>query len=167
MKTLNLKLQGGLSLRPNIKIDGKDISYKRNKHDNIVLKHQTEKDSVDLTIENTLEIMGKGWWFVQMLFFIISCFGIFNPRLEKTCYCIKYSAKISLPNDENDVVLKFNMPKDKQKAITTDAAVEESENEYLLDEVAKKRKKILKWSFVLSWILLLVIVVLVVCVKAF
>lgn len=72
-----------------------------------------------------------------------------------------------MPNDENDVVLKFNMPKDKQKAITTDAAVEESENEYLLDEVAKKRKKILKWSFVLSWILLLVIVVLVVCVKTF
>lgn len=86
MKTLNLKIQGGLELNPLIEIDGKTVDYKRNKDGNIEIKHQTENDCANVSVKNVLEINGPCWWLVQMLYFIVSLFGLLNPRLPKACY---------------------------------------------------------------------------------
>ena len=162
MKILNLKLQGGYEYRPIIEIDGKEVAYKRNKHEAAMITDQTEKDSVDIKIKNILEINGPWWWFMQMLFFIISIFGILNQRLEKTCYIIDYQANIDLPNEQNDVTLKINLAKDGAKAVdvlSETKSRDESTNLFTLDQTAKKRKKILKISYIISWIVLVVVVV--------
>lgn len=161
MKTLNLKLQGGYEIRPAIEIDGQIIPYKRNKHQSTMITFQTEKECVDIKIKNILEINGPWWWFMQMFFFIISIFGILNPRLGKNCYIVDYQATIDLPNEQNDVTLKFNMTKDGEKAIDVLSEAkpkDEKSNLYTLDQTAKKRKKILKISYIISWIVLIIIV---------
>lgn len=156
MKNLNLKIQGGYELRPIVEIDGKDVVYKRNKQKSIEIKHQTANDSVKLVIRNVLEIKGPCWWLVQMAFFVLSCFGIFNPRLEKFCYNIHFCATIYLNEGENDVLLKFNYLKDGARAIefVSENKIVEDENKYAVDNEAKKRKKILFASRLVAWVLL-------------
>lgn len=163
MKILNLKLQGGIEINPIIAIDGKLIQYKRNKYKTALIKYETEKDYVDVEISNILEIKGPYWWFVQMFFYIISLFGILNPRLEKFCYLVNYKSRIYLTNNENDVIIKFNLFKENSRAIEikTQCNVEENVNEYLLDLEAKKRKKILKISHILSWITLIATIIII------
>ena len=161
MKTLNLKLQGGYEYRPIIEIDGKEVAYKRNKHEAATIAYQTEKDSVDIKVKNILEINGPWWWFMQMFFYVISIFGILNQRLEKTCYIIDYQASIDLPNEQNDVTLKINLAKDGAKAIDVLSETkpkDETVNLFTLDQTAKKRKKILKISYIVSWIVLVIVV---------
>lgn len=155
MRTLNIKLQGGLGLNPVVKIDGQILRTKRDGKATQQAVFKTEKDSVEVTVENTLEIMGPGWWFVQMFFFLFSCFGIFNPRMEKYNYRICYKSVVTLGNETNDMVLRFKQIKDKQPAIQIDGAqsVTEEINEYQVDEKAKKRRKILKVSRILGSII--------------
>ncbi len=167
MKKLNLRLQGGMTLKPIVKLDGKVVPYRKNKYEAIELTHETENDSVMLEVENILEIKGPCWWFVQMAFFIISLFGILNPRLAKSHFLVTYKAKINLADGENNVALKFNLPQDKQKAISPlkEANIEEIANEYTEDLVAKKRKKWLKISYLISWILLVMAIILVLVIR--
>lgn len=167
MKTLNLKLLGGTELNPIVKIDGKVVQYKRNKYKTAEIVYQTEKDVVDVEIGNVLEIKGPCWWLIQMFFFVISLFGILNPKLEKFCYLINFKAKINIGENSNEVMLKFNLLKDKTRAIEISSPniIEESVNEYLIDLETKKRKKILKISRILSWILLISVVLLIIFVK--
>lgn len=164
MRTLNLKLQGGIELNPIIELNGETITYKRNKYKNVSINYETEKDYVDIEIKNILEIKGPCWWLVQMLFYIISLFGILNPRLEKNCYYVSYKARIKLNENSNNITLKFNIFKDKSKAIEvmSENEIEESLNEYSLDLEAKKRKKILKISHIITWILLITIAIIII-----
>ena len=157
MRTLNLKLQGGYNFRPYIEIDGKLVPYKRNKNKSAVINYQTEKAVVDVNITNALELNGPCWWLVQMCFYIFSLFGIFNPKVDENLYLIKYSAKLHLADGENNITLKFNQTKDKARAIDIlgEGNVEEINNIYEFDNRAKKRKKILKFSHICSWVLLL------------
>lgn len=160
MKTVNLKFQGGMELKPTIEIDGKIADFKKNKHEAILISHQTENDFITIMVKNTLEVKGPCWWLVQMAFFIFSIFGILNPILQKNYFEIIYQAKIYLPNEKNEIMFKFNPLKDGEKAIQvmTDAQVEEKENKYVFDAVAKKRNKILGWSFAISWVILICVV---------
>lgn len=160
MKTLNLKLQGGSELNPIVELDGNAISYKRNKYKTGLITYKTEKDYVDIEIKNVLEINGPCWWLIQMLFYIISLFGILNPKLEKNCCLVNYKSRIYLTNSENEAVIKFNLFKEKTRAVEviTQNLVEENVNEYLLDLEAKRRRKILKISRIFAWILLIAII---------
>lgn len=164
MKTLNLKIQGGLNLRPTIMIDGQIIKYKKNKNQTIDVAHKTENDVVDISISNTLEINGPLWWLVQLLFYIISLLGILNPRLEKTCYHVSYHSKFTLKEEITNLILKFNQTKDGTRAIESagNASVEEIENKFSFDEQAKKRKKILKFLYAVCWLLAILIAFLIV-----
>lgn len=156
MKILNLKLQGGNELNAIVELDGKVISCKQNKYKTNLISYKTEKDYVDIEIKNALEINGPCWWLIQMFFYIISLFGILNPKLEKFCYLVNYKSRIYLTNNENEAVIKFNLFKENARAVevATQNSVEESLNEYLLDVEAKRRKKILKISRIFAWILL-------------
>lgn len=164
MRTLNLKLQGGYAIRPYIEIDGKVVPYKRNKNKSAVINYQTEKDVIKIDIANAHELNGPCWWLVQMCFYIISLFGIFNPKIDENLYLIKYSAKLHLADGENNITLKLNQTKDKGRAIDIlgEGNVEEIDNVYEFDNQAKKRKKILKISHICAWVLLLATLVILV-----
>lgn len=163
MKTLNLKLQGGNSLKPIIQIDGKQIDYTRNKNQSITLTHKCESDSVNISITNAIELNGPCWWLMQMVFFVISIFGILNPKLVKVYYFVDYQASIRLDNDVNDVVLRFNTFSVKGRAVeplnNDNNVVEEVKNEYGIDTKAKKRRKVMVFSYVMTWIIVILAII--------
>lgn len=99
-----------------------------------------------------------------MFFYIISLFGILNPKLEKNCYLINYKSRIYLTSNENEAVIKFYLFKENARAveIITQNFAEESVNEYLLDIEAKRRRKILKISRIFAWILLVAVIAIII-----
>lgn len=168
MRTLNLKIQGSVGINPIVKIDDNIVDCKHNKYEAMQITHQTEKPSVKIEIFNLLEINGPCWWLVQMFFYLITLFGIFNPKLEKNCFIINYKAKIDLLDGDNFVIAKINKLQDGSNAviIETNTHVIEEQNTCMLDKQAQKRKKLLKLSHILTWILMAVlVVVLIVCLK--
>lgn len=169
MKTLNIKLQGGIALNPVVKVDGQVLKMQRDDKLSQSAVFQTEKDSVEIVVENALEIMGPCWWLVQMFFFFFSLFGIFNPRMEKFNYLICYKSTITLENEGNDITLRFQQIKDKAPAIKLDGAQSATEevNECRVDEAAKKRRKQLKISRIIGSIVMLGVIALIVCLVAF
>ena len=99
-----------------------------------------------------------------MAFFIISLFGILNPKLEKTFYEVNYKAKINLLENSNDILVKF-LPTETQAMQCDSENIEVLTNECLISEKAKKRNKILKISKILSWLLLIVAILLIVIIR--
>lgn len=165
MKTLNIKLQGGMALNPVVKIDGQVVRLKKNSKEVRAGSVQTDKEQVEITVENTLEIMGRGWWFVQMFFFFFSLFGIFNPRMEKLNYSINYKSIIVLPGDVANIEIRFKQILDKQPALELVGAesVTEEVNEYQTNAEAQKRRKILKISRIFGAILVLGALAAIIC----
>ena len=165
MKKLNLKLQGGYNFKPCVEIDGEIVPYKRNRNESAVINYQTQKDVVSVRVFNVLELNGPCWWLVQMCFYIFSLFGILNPKADRNLFLISYSAKLHLSDGENNVTLKFNQTKDKSRAIDVlgENQVEEEQNFYEFNEQTKKRKKILKVSYVCAWIVLAITLIALLC----
>lgn len=165
MKTLNIKLQGGIALNPVVKVDGQVLKMQRDDKQSQSATIQTEKDSVEITVENALEIMGPCWWLIQMFFFFFSLFGIFNPRMEKFNYLICYKSTIALENESSDITLRFQQIKDKSPAIKIDGVqnVTEEVNEYRVDEAAKKRRKKLKISRIVGSIIMVAVLAVIIC----
>ena len=167
MRNLNLRVQGGYNLKPIFGIDGEIVTYKRNRNESAVINYATEKDVVQVRVTNALELNGPCWWLVQMCFYIFSLFGILNPKPDKNLFVISYSAKLHLADGENNVTMKINQTKDKARAIEIlgETMVEEESNAFNLDLQAKKRKKILKFSHVCAWLMLIITLIALLCIK--
>lgn len=161
MKTLRVKILGGLSYTPVAIIDGQEKKLKYNKDGSREIIHQTESDKVVLQIENALELKSRFWWITQMFFFFISLFGVLNPRLSKTATKIEYKSTIELSAEDNLVELKISCDKKNDKCIyvNSDCGIQEEINNYSDDSEIRKRKKILLISKVVAWVILLLIVI--------
>lgn len=82
-------------------------------------------------------------------------------------FVMSYSAKLHLADGDNNVTLKINQTKDKARAVDVlgEVQAEEETNVFTLDLQAKKRKKILKFSHVCAWLLLIGVLIAVLCIK--
>lgn len=160
MKELSLKLTGAANIKPIINIDGNNVKFKKNKFDSFETKFSTDKDRVEISIYKFLEINGKLWFLMSMIFFIISLFGILDVRYERSCIVLDCKFVINL-KEKSDIVITFNSLKDKGKAveIKTDCDFEEISNNYYVDLKAKKRLKILLAVKILLWIALLATII--------
>ena len=156
MNKLNLKLINVVNLSPTILVDNKKVKPKKNQFGSYAITHETEKDEVEIKIFKYLEINGKLWFLMGMIFFIISIFGILDYRLDRKCIIIDCCLKIKL-NENTNAELKFNSFVSSGEAYTikTDAQVEQISNRYFVDTQAKKRVKILIITKLLCWVALI------------
>lgn len=145
MNILNIKLTGERNLgNAVLLIDGEQTRFRKNKFGNIVASHQTEKEKVKIEVYRALDVGGVLWFITQLFFFIISIFGLFDIHLKQRYMGLVYEAKIEL-KEENNIVLRCNIPRDNSKVfdVETNLVIEEIENKFYVDEKAKKTLKIL------------------------
>lgn len=148
MKNIKLKIKGYGALKPTVKVDGKQMKFKKNEFGSFESQVQTDKDKVQIEIYRYLEINSRLWWLTQIFFFIISIFGILDPLKEKNCVVIDYKSELDLTNVESaSVDLAINTAKNDGKAIElkSEAPCVEQTNEFYVDNKAKKRVKIMKF----------------------
>ena len=87
-------------------IDGNLIVAKKDKNRTIYV-YETEKQEVSLNIFSVHEFTGKFWWFFAFIYNLISLFGIFNPKYEKTGKVFDYKGVVAL---NGDTQIKMSYP---------------------------------------------------------
>lgn len=148
MKELEIKLTGQQNLGEiTINIDDKPVQFKKNNFGNLVCKYQTENDKVNIKIARMLDVGGVLWFITQLLFFVISIFGILDIHHKQKCFVIDFEADVEL-KEESKILLQLNTPREDDKAISieTDLSVQEITNKVFVDKKAKKTLKILTIS---------------------
>lgn len=158
MNTLNLTVSRMIK-GCRVYADGRQIALKRNKDGTFGGVYTTENDEAEITVVKLSEFGGKLWFLWAMLFFVISCFGIFNAHYDGRYITVNYRSVVKL-SGQNSLRLEFNVFSEGQPALMaqSDCPTENSVNLFGLDKQARKRRKILTWIEVLLWIALIVIV---------
>ena len=139
--------------------DGKQVELKRTKEGLYRGVYSTESDTVELTVIKVSEFGGKLWFLWAMLFFVISCFGIFNSRYDGRYTTVNFRSVVRL-NGQNNMRLEFNPFNEGQPAVRygSDCPTECQVNFYGIDRQAKKRRKLVTVPEVLLWIALIIFV---------
>ncbi len=150
MKKLEIKITSHQSVDGLVmKIDGKIAKFKKNSFDNLVCYHQTEQNNVHIELYRLIDVGGPIWFIVQLIFFLISIFGLFDVHRKESCLSIEADFDIELKDIENSVIFMINRQQNVNgKALDVDSNqnVIELSNRVFLDEKAKKKLKKLKIS---------------------
>ena len=150
------------SLEEYLLIDNHNLVFKKNKEEgkktSRVAYYQTEEDEVVISYDNFHPYFAKAWWIKEMLFFIISIFGIFDSRKHKSRRnYIHYEAKVRLDNlKKNEIEISNSTDDTKGLEIKTDLEVDEVSNIKEKNLKLKKRKGLLNLSKILFIIAALV-----------
>lgn len=162
MNSLNLTLTKKLKPYTDVYID--DEIVKPKKHKKLYkAEYITEKSSVELVIKSYSRFQTRWWFFIEMFFFLISIFGVFDQRFGKYCYTTHCKVNLKLQNETN-VKLRIVAPRSEGPVVKveTDCEFEEVENIYHIDQKAKKRQKLLRVFKVLTFIAIVAAVVVVI-----
>lgn len=167
MNILNLKLTGFKSLEGvTVLADGNPVKLKQNEFNNSVACIDTEKDRIKIEVYRALDVGGIWWFLTQVVFFLISVFGIFDIYSKNRFLGVQFESEIRLAGN-NNLTLKGNTPLDKARAveIETDAEVNVSCNAYYVDVKAKKTLKALKITKILLAFAIIAVVAAVLIIK--
>lgn len=160
MNKINLKMPPHDFKNPTIKIDGKTINFKKQSNGEYAATYETEKDSVELTVTKLHEASGKLWFLWAFFFFVIGCFGIFDPRYDYRCRAIDFKLKLDL-KEQTNLKLHFIKFSEGGRAIdcVRDCPAEEITNYYYTDMQAKKKLKIFKIIKPFIWLAIIALVI--------
>ena len=113
-----------------------------------------------MTVCKIHEASGALWFLWAFFFFVIGCFGIFDPRYDSRCRAVEYKIKFDL-NEQNNFKLIFNRFAEGGRAIecVRDCTALEVMNYYYTDLKAKKKLKIFKIIKPFIWLALIAILV--------
>lgn len=148
MREAEIKLFGRYNLSETaVYIDGTPVSFKRCDNGDAVCNYRTDSDRINVKIYRQLDVGGTLWFVVQLLFFVISIFGIFDIHFKERCLVIDHETEIDL-KDNSKIAFKLNIPKENERAVEIQADTEyrEISNKYYTDDKAKKTLKYLKWA---------------------
>ena len=107
---------------------------------------QVDGDRADCVIYKTHEYGGKLWWLFNILYYIISVFGIFDIKQDKSCSVVDCRFRLNLTQDTTKAYISIcDVKEDKFAIIDTIAEIEEFSNKKYIDYIGVKRRNILKW----------------------
>lgn len=154
MYTLILSLNPHRKLPVTVFADGNALKFKKKKN-GYECEYVTPNKDVNIDVRTVSEVNSKWWWLTSLLFFFFSCFGIFDAHYDKKCTRVKYSATVTLSENEiNVLTVKYNPVSAGFKCVECkgNCTVQETENIYYIDDNAKKRLKKLRLIKALSWV---------------
>ena len=158
MNELTIKMSKKNMPNAAVVVNGSEVKFKKGKDGLYESKLPIEQsdDTCTLEIFTFSEYGGKLWWLFSLLFFVISCFGIFDASYGK-CITLRYKTTLKL-SENTQVMLRFNTMLEGKKAVELDTNVssEEEVNGYFLDETLKKHRKIMKLVKALTWVAIVV-----------
>ena len=164
MAKLNLQFVGFKEAVGCIAVNGKLVNVKKNRDKTYSCELEATEAKSEVVIYRSHNYGGKAWFWWNMLYFIISLFGIFEGRQNGKCLVLDAKFNISTEQDTN-VIIRRNDFVDGEKlvSIETEAEVEEISNiQYYDKEARKKHAKMKKIKIATAVITVALIVILVV-----
>lgn len=163
MKEVEIKLTGIQNLENVLLyVDDEPLKFKKNEFGNVICKYKTENDKINIKVSKILDVGGAIWFITQLLFFLISVFGIFDIHKKENCIIIDFEMEVKL-QEENKIILQFNNQKENEKAINiqTDLQNQEICNKYYLNNKAKRTIKVLKITKIFLTIVIIIVAILI------
>ena len=158
MSELTIKMSKANLPNAAVVVNGSEVKFKKGSDGLYESKFPLNENDNTCTLEvfTFSEYGGKLWWLYSLLFFVVSCFGIFDVPYGKTI-ALRYKTKLTLC-ENTQVMLRFNPMLEGKKAVELDTNVvsEEETNGYFLDETLRKRRKIMKIIKALTWVAIIV-----------
>jgi len=143
MKEVFINFGNNAPLDTKVLIDDKKISPIKNEFGNHLYSYKTENENVNIKIYSYSEMSSKLWYFMSILYFFISLFGIFDVRPKKNGISIKAEFNYKLNDGKNHINLSYNQIQVGKEAVksTTELQTEQIMNEYYINELLVKRYK--------------------------
>lgn len=162
MKNLNIKVVNKGPFEAYLLVDGKNQKIKKNQFGSLMASVESEKDEVEVVISEWNDYKSRTWFVTNIIFFVISVFGIFDIKTNKRFCSIDFKAKIKMDKEDNNLTFTYNRFEDGKIAIVHegDCNIEIFSNKYFIDTVAKRRYKIMRWIKLLIWLLTIMVIVL-------
>lgn len=161
MNNLSLKIRA-IPSNSFVFLDEKLIKMKKNQFSNRTYALHTEKKQVSLKIFKVQELTLKNWWVYEILYFVLSVFGLFDFRRKSSFYELSFDANLELIENSN-VELVFETKSENAVTIkNSNIELDIKENTKKVDELAKKRHKAVVWLKVGIWLLMIAAVLLIV-----
>ena len=154
-------------LTPSVYVDGKQVELKPSgRHNNSEVTFTTENDVVEITLTKRYAMEGKGWFWINLLYFFISILGIFDAGEGNRFFTYTYTALLHL-NGSNTLEVNINKFVNGQRAleVTGDCEIEERENVFFIRKDLRKRNRLLNFIKLLLWLALIATIILVVIFK--
>lgn len=161
MKSVSFSLRGRNSKNLLLIVDGKRVKTKRNQYGVELANIQTEKSTINVKVQSCLQLQNPLWFLVNMFFYIISFFGLFDVRPSKDFTVVDFDATFDLTEENNTIDLTFDSKLDKEAKIDSPCKYEQKTNKVEFDNQLRKRKKILTISKVLTFLIAVVITVII------
>ena len=156
MNELLIRISSTMYDSSEVLVNGKKENFINNKRGSYELTVEAN-DNVEIQLKRNHELLSLLWLLWGLLFFIISCFGIFDVPYAKRGAAL---CKLNVVSNGNGMVQITPLAKgDKAVNVTnTDCVVEELENSSS-EVLLKKRRKTLKIIKLLLWLALIAVVV--------
>ena len=162
MNGLLIRVSSALYNSADVLVNGKKENFVNNKRGSYELS--VEYDAAEIEIVRKHELLSPAWFLWGLLFFVISCFGIFDVRYPKTAPLI---CRFKVTTQGNGTVqFTPNIKKDGTGVVVANdncfvETLENSSDEKLI----KKRRKTLRIVKLLLWLALIATIVLLVIFK--
>lgn len=158
MRKIEIELVGFKDLVEGLTIDGKRAKAVKGKPSSYVI--ETEKDSCEVAIYKSHFYAGKNWFWWNLLYFVISIFGLFDIKQDKKFTVVDVKLNIDATTD-GKIVLTRNEFVDGGKVLSweTSSSVEEVSNVQFHDKEARKKHAKMKKFKIAATILSLVLAV--------
>lgn len=146
------------NLSPTVYVDGEPIDLKAvGLHNNTEGVFKTEKDTVEITMTKRFMMESKHWFWMNLLFFFVSIFGIFDAGDGRRFQTYTYTAILHLTGS-NTIEVAINRFVDGQRALEVhgDCVIEETANKFFVRKDLRKRRRRLNLLKAVIWIALIV-----------
>ena len=153
----------GHRIYDNVYIDGKKPKFTKSENGRTCIV-ETNSPTVEIAVCKTHHYFGKCWLWWNLLYFIISIFGIFDMRQDPRCLVIDSRITIQTEKDRK-VTLKALNFEDGGKIIEIECneKVNEISNiQYFDKEAQKKRKKLKKAKILLCFAIVAIVAIIII-----
>lgn len=160
MTKLNLEFVGFNNKDASILINGKYEKLKKTREKAYTCSVETDLKESEITIYKSHNYIGKNWFWWNLLYFIVSVFGLFDIRQNKKCLVLYSRFTISTENDTEAIIKRQDFEDEgKLVEVETSSKVEEISNVQYYDKEARKRHAKMKKFKIITTIASLVLIV--------
>lgn len=144
MAIVNLEFVGLKSLEGHVTIDGKYVKLKKKKN-KYFCTVETNQEQCEVIVYKSHVYTGNHWLLWNLLYFVISCFGLLDFGLNNKCLVQDARFTLTTKQDVQAVIRRQNFEDGGVMVkIETEAQVTETVNRQYYDKEAKRRHNMFK-----------------------
>lgn len=144
--------------QPYVTVDGQPVAMLK-KHGFFVGKATVDNNEAELSVSNVHTVSGKLWFLWELLFMLLSVFGLFAPRSSSSGYCLDFCATVFLEGD-TEFAMRWCPKKDggPALAVSKKANLNVRCNRMYINKSYRRRYKLILAMEILFWIAVAVLI---------